>query len=57
MKVKVTLNNGQSLIVVYQGQTNEFLDVVRFDTGTAFVEAEDGTYIMVKTITSFKFIE
>jgi len=55
MKAKVTLQNGQTLVINFEGQKQEFLDMVRFDTGTAFVKTEDETYIMVKNISTFKF--
>ena len=55
MKVKVTLQNGQALVVNFEGQKQEFLDMVRFDAGTAHLVDENSTYFMVKNISTFKF--
>lgn len=57
MKVKVTLQNGQTLTVNFEGQKQEFLDTIRFDAGTAYLIDDKDTYFMVKNISTFKFEE
>lgn len=55
INVEVVLNNGQKNKINFDGTTEEFKDIIKFDNGTFFFKDEKDYYILARNISIFKF--
>jgi hypothetical protein len=57
IKAELELENGKKYIINFNGTEDEFKERVQFGDATSFFVDAEGTHVMVKKISVFKFIK
>lgn len=55
IKIEVITQNGAVHNVDFESTEQDFKELIKFDNGTNFVKDKEDYYILIKTISKFRF--